>query len=72
MTAFSDRLAMIQDKMREYLASGARLGWLLNPDDQQAEIYRPGQAVEVLQAPATLSGKSVLPDFVLNLEWLWM
>ncbi|MEO0487987.1 MAG: Uma2 family endonuclease [Cyanobacteria bacterium J06659_2] len=67
----SDRLSWIQDKMREYLASGARLGWLLNPEDQQAEIYRPGHEVEVLQAPPTLLGEAVLTDFVLNLEWLW-
>lgn len=66
-----DRLSMIQDKMREYLASGARLGWLLNPEDKQVEIYRPGQDVGVLDASATLLGEAVLPDFVLNLEWLW-
>jgi Uma2 family endonuclease len=57
--------------MQEYLASGIRLGWLINPQDQQVEIYRPGQPVEILQAPATLSGESVLPGLTLSLEWLW-
>lgn len=67
----TDNLSTTQAKMQEYLNSGARLGWLINPEDKQVEIYRPGQAVEILQAPTTLSENSVLPGFVLNLQWLW-
>jgi Uma2 family endonuclease len=67
----TDSLKTTQAKMQEYLASGIRLGWLLNPQDRQVEIYRPQQSVEVLQAPAVLSGESVLPKFTLNLGWFW-
>lgn len=67
----SDDLRLTQAKMREYLDSGARLGWLINPEDKKVEIYRSGQAVEVLDAPATLSGETVLPEFTLDLNWLW-
>jgi Uma2 family endonuclease len=67
----SDNLRPIQAKLQEYLDSGLRLGWLLNPQDQQVEIYRPSQAVEVLQTPVTLSGETVLPGFILNLDWFW-
>jgi Uma2 family endonuclease len=64
----SDSLRSIQDKMQEYLNNGARLGWLINPKGQQAEIYRQGQEKEVLQAPTNLSGEQVLPRFVLDLK----
>lgn len=67
----TDNLKTTQAKMQEYLASGIRLGWLINPQDRQVEIYRPQQSVEVLQAPAVLSGESVLPKFTLNLGWFW-
>jgi Uma2 family endonuclease len=67
----SDHLPLLQAKMQEYLDSGARLGWLLNPEENQVEIYRPERSVEVLQAPNSLSGEAVLPQFTLNLEWLW-
>lgn len=67
----TDNLNTTRTKMQEYLNSGIRLGWLINPQDQQVEIYRPGQAMEQLSAPATVLGESVLPEFVLNLEWLW-
>lgn len=64
----TDTLEDVQQKMQEYLTNGVRLGWLLNPQDQQVEIYRPGKAVEVLIAPTTLSGEEVLPGFVLVLK----
>jgi Uma2 family endonuclease len=53
--------------MQEYLNSGLRLGWLINPQAQQVEIYRPNQTVEIVQLPVSLSGEDTLPGFVLNL-----
>jgi Uma2 family endonuclease len=67
----SDNLRMVQQKMQEYLDSGIRLGWLINPEDGEVEIYRPGREVEVVRSPKELSGEDVLLEFVLNLEWLW-
>lgn len=64
----SDRLRPLQDKMQEYIDSGLRIGWLINRQDKQVEIYRQGKPVEVLQQPMTLSGEDVLPGFVLNLH----
>ena len=62
----TDDLALLQAKMQEYLDNGVRLGWLINPQDQQVEIYRPGQDVEVRSLPTQLSGKDVLPGFTLD------
>ena len=64
----TDSLTQLQEKMQEYLNSGLRLGWLINPQAQQVEIYRPNQTVEILQLPASLSGEDVLPEFVLDLR----
>ncbi|MEM8603840.1 MAG: Uma2 family endonuclease [Cyanobacteria bacterium P01_H01_bin.121] len=59
-------LAELRAKMTEYLASGLRLGWLINPQDQQVEIYRAGQPVEIVAMPTTLSGEDVLPGLELQ------
>jgi Uma2 family endonuclease len=67
----SDSWKQGQAKMEEYRANGCRLGWLLDPKGQRVAIYRPHQPVEILTAPATLSGEDVLPGFVLNLQFLW-
>ncbi len=64
----SDDLATLQAKMQEYMENGIRLGWLINPQDRQVEIYRLGQPVEVLQDPQSLSDEDVLPGFVLDLN----
>ncbi|MBF2072852.1 MAG: Uma2 family endonuclease [Synechococcales cyanobacterium C42_A2020_086] len=64
----SDRLKLLQDKMQEYLNCGLRLGWLINRQDRQVEIYRAGQAMEVVALPVVLSGEGVLPGFELEVS----
>jgi len=64
----SDDLNSLQDKMKKYRGNGVRLGWLINPQDQQVEIYRHLADVEVLQSPTNLSGEDMLPGFVLQLR----
>ncbi|AFZ30042.1 protein of unknown function DUF820 [Gloeocapsa sp. PCC 7428] len=63
----SDNLNTLQAKIQEYIDCGALLGWLIDPQNQQVEIYRQGNNVEVLQSPSALSGEDVLPGFVLDL-----
>ncbi|MEG3901864.1 Uma2 family endonuclease [Microcoleus sp. B4-C5] len=64
----TDSLKKLQEKMQEYIENGAKLGWLIDRQNRRVEIYRPGQDVEIIENPATLSGEDVLPGFVLNLE----
>lgn len=63
----TDSLRVTQQKMQEYIACGVRLAWLIDPQNQQVEIYRQGQDVEILRSPTSLSGEDVLPGFVLDL-----
>ena len=67
----TDTLKKTQEKMQEYMNNGIKLGWLIAPKTRRVEIYRPGQAVEVLQSPTALSGEDILPGFILNLESIW-
>jgi Uma2 family endonuclease len=67
----TDTLKKTQEKMQEYMDNGIKLGWLIDPKTRRVEIYRPGQAVEVLESPTELSGEDVLPGFILNLESIW-
>ena len=64
----NQRYEDLQDKMQEYLDSGVRLGWLIEPSAKTVEIYRQGKQVEILNNPQTLSGEDVLPGFVLDLS----
>ena len=58
-----DTLAYLQSKMTEYIAAGARLGWLLDPLHRRVIIYRPDQEPETLDNPAILYGEDVMPGF---------
>jgi Uma2 family endonuclease len=68
LRSMTDSLKTLQDKMLEYKDNGVRLGWLINPQQQQVEIYRLGKEVEVLQSPNTLDGEDVLVGFTLDLS----
>ncbi|MDJ1176267.1 Uma2 family endonuclease [Roseofilum capinflatum] len=67
----SDSLKPLQEKMQEYMDNGCQLGWLINPQNRQVEVYRQGQEKQILDNPASLSGEEVLPGFVLNLSLIW-
>ncbi|MEG4274901.1 MULTISPECIES: Uma2 family endonuclease [unclassified Microcoleus] len=67
----SDSLSTLETKMREYIDNGARLGWLIDPQNRRVEIYRQQAEVEISIDPAELSGQDVLPGFVLNLRRVW-
>ena len=54
--------------MREYIAQGVRLAWMIDPERNAVEISRPGREVETLDRPTALSGEDVLPGFVLELS----
>lgn len=67
----TDRLPALQAKMQEYIANGARLGWLIDPKPKTIHIYRPNADPEILVNPAELSGENVLPKFRLKLARVW-
>jgi Uma2 family endonuclease len=67
----SDRLPVLFDKMSEYIANGASLGWLIDPFKRQVYVYEPNQEVVILDNPDTVSGEPVLPGFKLNLSSVW-
>ena len=62
----TDRLKRLQEKMQEYIDNGLPLGWLINPQDAEVEIYRAQKAVEVISMPAIISGENILPGFELQ------
>ena len=57
--------------MREYQDNGVKLGWLINPQLQQVEIYRTKEAIEVVDKPTVLSAADLLPELVVELDFIW-
>ncbi len=66
-----DDLTVLQKKLEEYMANGAVLGWLIDPKEKRAYVYRPDRAMECLDHPKALSGDPVLRGFTLDLSCIW-
>ena len=67
----SDSLASLQDKMLEYLANGASLGWLIDPFKRRVYVYSPDQELIILENPEVICGDPLLPRFKLKTDELW-
>ena len=71
LRSLTDSLSVLQDKMREYVDNGARLGWLIDPPGRQVFVHRPGEPVERLDEPERVSADPVLSGFRLEMGDIW-
>jgi Uma2 family endonuclease len=67
----SDNLKPAQKKMMVYQQVGVRMGLLIDPKKNRVEIYRPGQEIEILEAPASIDCNEVMPGFILDMSRIW-
>jgi len=67
--AKSDEIKYLQAKMTEYIENGTHLAWLIDRFDDKVYIYRANKPVSIVHSlKVKLSGDSILPGFVLDLE----
>ena len=63
----------LRRKMDHYQANGARLGWLLLPQERAVEIWRGGQQgmAQRLDNASRVDGSELAEGLVLDLEEIW-
>lgn len=67
----TDSLSELKTKMKEWLANGTLLGWLIDPEKEITYIFQPNsEEVAVAGFDQTLSGNPILPGFTLQLAKL--
>jgi len=67
----SDRLSFLQEKMEMWMRNGTLLGILIDPDEEKSYVYAKNEPTEILEGfEHQISGKQVLPGFLLNLNEL--
>lgn len=67
----SDRIAILRAKMLEWVSNGAQLAWLIDPDSETVEIFRPAKDPELLLQPQSIAGEGPVHGFVLKLDRVW-
>jgi Uma2 family endonuclease len=64
----SDTAATTRTKMEEYIANGARLAWMIDRKNRRVHVFRPGQAEETIDSPATMSAGPELPGLTVDMN----
>ena len=67
----SDRLINLEAKMEMWIANGAQLAWLIDPERKAVSIYRPGDSPELLHDPTSVQGTGPVAGFELVLSRIW-
>jgi Uma2 family endonuclease len=67
----TDSFNPIHKKMKEYIESGVKLGWLIDPNEKKVHIYRENGEIEILENPQLVSGENVLNEFALDVSRIW-
>ena len=67
----TDRTRVLRAKMEEWIANGAQLGWLIDPETETVTVYRPEREAEVLTGVNSVMGEGPVAGFVLDLRAVW-
>ncbi len=59
----SDRAGKVGEKVRDWLAAGVRLVWVVDPRKQSVRVYREDGSETMITGDHTLDAKPVLPGF---------
>jgi Uma2 family endonuclease len=59
----NDVFSHVHRKVCEYLDRGVRLVWIVDPENRELSVYRPGQQPSILSENETVTGEDVLPGF---------
>jgi Uma2 family endonuclease len=66
-----DRPAEVSAKVRDWLAAGVQLVWVLDPEGRVARVHRVDGTSSACDVDGELDGEAVLPGFRCSLNELY-
>ena len=67
----SDRIKPLQEKVQLFLALGAQVGLLIDPEQLTVSVYRPNVEQVVLSNTETLKMPELLPGWEIPVAEIW-
>ncbi len=67
----TDRLSVLRAKMQEWIDNGAQLAWMIDPEREAVEIYRPHTTPEIRIGIESVAGEGPVEGFLLDLRRVW-
>lgn len=61
----------VEEKIQQWLSSGVRAAWVVNPRLKTITVHRPARDPRVLRESDTLAGDDVVPGFALDVAELF-
>jgi Uma2 family endonuclease len=71
VTSSCDEIDLTDKKVNEYRRLKIKLVWVIKPEGRVIEVYRNGQATDLLDINKTLDGDPVIPGFKLPVSKLF-
>jgi len=66
----SDPIHELKEKMADWIANGAQLAWLIDPQERKVLVFRPNRPAEVVEGNQ-IAGEGPVEGFVLDLNRVW-
>jgi Uma2 family endonuclease len=67
----SDRASEVAAKVRDWLAAGCRMVWVVDPETTSVTVYRGRDQIAILESSDMLDGGDVLPGFSVSVGSLF-
>jgi Uma2 family endonuclease len=67
----SDSLAPLKAKMKQWIANGAEVAWLIDPIEKAITVYRPSAEPDHYANPTSVQGTGPIAGFELVLARIW-
>jgi Uma2 family endonuclease len=64
----TDSIAKLVAKMEMWIANGAQLAWMIEPERPRITVFRRGEDPEIHDAPTSVNGTGPVAGFVLKLD----
>ena len=67
----SDRPGPLRAKMEMWISQGARLAWLVDPQEESVWVYRPDEGAERVERPESLTAVEIADDLTVDFSPIW-
>ena len=67
----NDRVGKVTRRIGEYIRAEIRLIWIIDPEERDVAVHRPGHPSEVFEGDQVLVGYDILPDLACPLPDLF-
>jgi Uma2 family endonuclease len=64
----SDTAQDIREKVIDFLQAGTRIVWVVYPESETVDVYRPGKDVQIISVDGILDGGDVVPGLHIPLR----